>query len=132
MRDSRSEDADRIGSTHHGVGVGVVGGKLCEVDLDALVAANQGDRLLECGEHAEAEQVDLDDAQVRAVVLIPLHYASARHRGGLDRNDFVEAARGDHDPAAVLAEMTGQALDGTDQLDPMAYLRRLGVELGFA
>ncbi len=92
------------------------------------MSADQRDRFFERGEHAEAEQVDLDDAHVGAVVLVPLHDAPIGHRGGLDRDDFVEATGGDHDAAAVLTEMAGQALDRADQVDPVADVRGLGVE----
>ena len=51
-------------------------------------------------------------------------------RGGLDRDDLVEASGGDHDAAAMLSEMTREALDGADQLDPVTHLRRVGIEPG--
>ena len=43
----------------------VVGREMREVDLDALVLADERDRLLERRQHAEAEQVDLDEARGR-------------------------------------------------------------------
>src|SRR5207245_1508154 len=53
----------------------------------------------------------LDDAEPRAVVLVPLDDDPARHRRGLERHDVVEPASGDHHPARVLAEMPRQVLD---------------------
>ena len=40
--------------------------------VDAFVARDERDRLLEGGEHAEAEQIDLDDPEIRTVLLVPL------------------------------------------------------------
>ena len=122
------EDADRVGSTHHGVGAGIIHGQLREVDLDAFVTTDERNRLFERGEHAQAQEVDLDDPEVGAIVLVPLHDATPLHGGGLDGNDFIEAAIGDHDATAVLTEMTGEALDGTDETRPMTHVGRVGVE----
>jgi hypothetical protein len=61
------------------------------------------------GHHAEAEEVDLDDAEVLAVVLVPLDDAAAGHGGGLQGHDGVEPALADDHAAGVLAEVAGQA-----------------------
>src|SRR5205807_9989346 len=55
--------------------------------------------------------VDLDDAEPRAVVLVPLDDDPPRHGRGLEGHDVVEAARGDHDSARVLAQVARQVLD---------------------
>ena len=103
-----------------------------EVDLDVFVSLDEGDRLLERREHAQTQEIDLDDAHVRTVVLVPLNDAPVDHRRGLDRDDLVEAAGGDHDPAAVLSEVAGQALDRAHEIDPVLHVRRLRIELRLA
>ena len=118
------EDADRVGALEHGVDRGIVGRQVRQVDLDALVRAHQRDGLLERRQHAEAEQVDLDEAQIGAVVLVPLDDGAARHRGGLERHDVVEPAGGDHHAAGVLAEMPRQPLQLLHQLDQQRDARR--------
>ncbi len=42
--------------------------------------------ILDGRQHPEAEQVDLHDADVLAVVLVPLHDGAAGHGGGLERD----------------------------------------------
>ena len=86
------------------------------------MATNQGDRFLEGGEHAEAQQVDLDDSEIGAVVFIPLYDVSIDHGRGLYGYDLVEATRCDHDSPTVLTEMSREPLDRTDQIGPMLYV----------
>ena len=59
----------------------------------------------------EAQEVDLDDAEVGAVVLVPLDDHAAGHRGGLQGHHVVEGALGDDHAARVLAEVARQVLD---------------------
>ena len=67
--------------------------------------------ILHGGEHAESEQVDLDDAEVFTVILVPLDDGAAFHRSRLERHDAVERAIGNDHAAGVLAEVTRQAVD---------------------
>ena len=70
---------------------------LCEIDLPAVVARDHLDAILQHRHHAKAEQVDLDEAHVGAVFLVPLDYIAARHAGRFDGNDRRELAlRDDH------------------------------------
>src|SRR6516164_2308364 len=95
---------------------------MSQVDVDSFVGADERDGIFERCEHAEAQQIDLDDAEIRAVLLVPLHHDPSRHRGRLKRNDLVEWLRGDYHPAAVLAEMARNGLNSlhkvNEQLDP--------------
>ena len=125
------EDPHRIRLAEHRVGVGIVRGQVGEVECAPLVALDQGQGFLQGGQHAEPEKVDLDDAEIRAVLLVPLHDASARHAGGLDGHDFVQAPGGDDDAPAVLAQVTGQALDPGYKLDQSGDAGRAGVDAGF-
>ena len=104
------EDAERVRLLEAPVHGGVVGRQPSQVHLPARLA-DEADRVLEHRHHAEPEQVHLDDAERRAVVLVPLDHGAARHRRGLERHHVVEAARGDHHAARVLAEVARQVLD---------------------
>src|SRR5207247_3341577 len=77
---------------------------------------------------AEPEEVDLDEAQVGAVVLVPLDDVAARHRRGLEWNHLVEPAGGDHHAARMLAEMARQPLHPAHDLDQEPDARRLRVD----
>ncbi len=124
------EDADGVGLLQGAVYLGVVWRQLREVELDALVAAHQWDRFLEHGHHAEAEEIDLDDAEVRTVLLVPLDHHAPGHGCRLERHNLVEPARGDHHAARMLAEVAGQGLDLVGEPDQMAHARRVGIEPG--
>ena len=99
---------------------------MSEVDRDAVMPADDRDRLFEHGEHPEPEQINFDDPEVGAVLLVPLDDDAAGHRGGLQRHDLVERARADHHPAAVLAEMARETLEPAHQLDQHPHSRRSG------
>jgi hypothetical protein len=96
------------------------------------VDAHLFERVLERREHAEAEQVDLDDAEIGAVLLVPLHDAAADHRRRLDRHHLVEPAGRDHDAARVLPEMPRQAAHAAHEVLQRGDLRRGGVDAGRA
>jgi hypothetical protein len=83
------ENAHGIGLLKHLVSGGVILWDLREIDGPTACGAG-GERLLDDGHHAEAEEIDLDDAEVFAVVLVPLDDDSPRHGGGLERDDGVE------------------------------------------
>src|SRR2546428_2587651 len=68
-------------------------------------------------------QVDLDDAEPRAVVLVPLDDDPPRHGRGLEGHDVVEAARGDYHPARVLAQVARQVLDPHPECGEVADAR---------
>ena len=102
------EGADGVGAAHEVVGGGVVFGDLGDVDWFAALFA-KADGVFHGGEHAEAEEVDFDDAEVFAVVFVPLHDGAVGHGGGLDGDDVVESVVADDDAAGVLAEVAGEA-----------------------
>ncbi len=111
------ENADRVGAPKHRVHRGIVGWKMRQIDLDALVRADHRDCLFQRGQHPESEQINLDDTEIGAVVLVPLNNHAAGHRGRLERNDFIQRLRGDHHAAAMLSEMARDALNPAHQLD---------------
>ena len=50
-----------------------------EIDFFFVVARDELDAVLQHGHHAQAEQVDLDEAHVGAVFLVPLDDTAAGH-----------------------------------------------------
>ena len=80
----------------------------------ALLAALAGefDRVLKNGHHAEAEEIDLNDAKVLAIVLVPLRDDAAGHRGVFQRHNRTERALADDHAAGMLAEMARQPIHG--------------------
>ena len=82
-----------------------------------VVLADEFEAVFDDGHHAEAEQIDFDDAEVGAVFLVPLHDDAAGHGGGLEGNDAVELALADDHAAGVLAEVARHVLHGHAELE---------------
>ena len=101
-----------------------------EVHFFSVVARNQFDAFLEHGHHAQAEQIDLDDAQVGAVFLVPLHDGAAGHGGALDGDDAIQHSGADDHAAGVLAEMARQVLHAQAQVEIARDARMTDVEAG--
>ena len=105
----------------------VVGRKLRQVHLGAHLEA-----IFEHRHHAQAEQVHFDDAEIGAILLIPLHYDPAGHGGGLQRHDGIERALADHHAAGMLAEVARQILRHLVEFAKFAHARMVEVEAGIA
>ena len=67
-------------------------------------------------QHAQAEQVELDQARVRAIVLVPLQHGAARHPRPLHRAHLPHRAVADHHAARVDAQVPRQPLHLRRQL----------------
>ncbi len=76
--------------------------------------------------------IDLDDAEVGAVVLVPLHDAALRHARGLDGGHLVEAPRRNDDAARVLPEVARQAAHRLRQLEQRGDARCGGIDAGLS
>jgi hypothetical protein len=58
--------------------------------------------LAQAREHAEAEHIDLEDAERVEVVLVPFDEGAVVHCAIADRHHFVEPAAGDDEAADML------------------------------
>ena len=125
------EDADGVGLLEHGVDRGVVGRQVSQVHV-AAAAADHPERVLEERHHPEPQEIHLDHAHGRAVVLVPLHDRAPGHGGRLERDHAVEPSRADDHAARVLAEMARQVLDGRPEAGEVAHDRLLGIAAGLA
>ena len=82
----------------------------------AVVLGHQVEAVVQRGQHAQAEQVDLDQAGVGAVVLVPLQHGAARHPGPLHRAHLPHRPVADHHAARVDAQVPRQPLHRGRQL----------------
>ena len=73
--------------------------------------------------HAEPEEIHLDDAEILAVVLVPLHHRPARHGGVFQRHHLVEPPLANDHAPGVLTKMAWQAVDPVVKLDQGAEAR---------
>ena len=101
-----------------------------EIDLLAVMIANQVDGILDDRHHAQAQQVDLDDAHVGAIVFVPLHHHAARHSRWLERHHGIELALADHHAARVLSQVPWQILHRQIQLEKFTDARIGEIQAG--
>src|SRR3954452_2041251 len=101
-----------------------------ERDLVSVVRRDEVDGVLEYGHHAESEQVDLDDAHVGAIFLVPLHDDTAGHGGGFERHDGIELSLADDHAAGVLAKMARHVLHGHGEFEEFLHARMTEVASG--
>src|SRR5215208_5312474 len=105
------EVADRVGALDVAVDVRIVERDAGEVDRLAFRLGDLDDAVLDGGQHPEPEQVDLQEARVRARVLVPLADLTTFHGGRLHGNELDERAAGDDHPARVLRDVAWKAGD---------------------
>ena len=122
------EHADRVGAAEHAVDRGVFGRDRGERELLAVMRFGERQRLAQAGEHAEAEHIDLEDAERVEIVLVPFDEGAVLHRRIGDRHHLVEPAAGHDEAADVLREMAGERQDFVDQPDHAAHTRAFDVE----
>ncbi len=77
---------------------------------------NKFQAIFEHRHHTEAQQIHFHDAHVGAIVLVPLHDDTSRHRRRFERNNRIKLALTYHHPAGMLAQMPRQILDAFAQL----------------
>ena len=118
------EVADGVGALDLRVDGLVVERDAGEVDRLAAEAGDLVDAVLDRREHAEAEQVDLQEAGVGAGVLVPLADLPPLHRRRLDGDELDERPGRDHHPARVLRDVPRQAGDLVRELAERAPARR--------
>ena len=96
----------------------------------APVALDQLERLADAGEHAQPENVDLEDPERGDVVLVPLDDGAILHRRVLDRAQLVQPPPRDHKPADMLSEMARKPHDLADQPQRLREPRLVRIQPG--
>ena len=124
--------ADGVGLLQGGIHRRVILRKVGQVDFFVIVVTNEFDGILEHGHHAQAEQIDFDDAHVGAIFFVPLHDHAAGHGGRLERHDGIELSLADDHAAGMLAEMARHVLHGEAEFVIFAQAGMVEVESGVA
>ena len=96
------------------------------------MALEQLESLPDAGQHAERQNVDLEDAERVEVVLVPLDHGAVCHRGVDHGHDLVEARAGQNEAADVLREMAGKARELGRELECQAQARGRRIEAALA
>ncbi len=122
------EYADGVGGADHVVGGFVALRDLLRIEAAPALARQQLVGAPQRAEHAQREDVDLDEAERVEVVLVPLHDAAVLHAGVLHRHQLLDLVARDDEAAGVLREVARKADQLVRQRHPLAHHRRLGVE----
>ncbi|GBE21598.1 hypothetical protein BMS3Bbin01_00943 [bacterium BMS3Bbin01] len=104
------EDPDRVRSREH-----LVDGRFLrdrgQVDDDAVRIRDRVNGEVEGVEHAESEEIELDDSDRGAVVLVPLQHGPILHPAPLHGDDLPQRTVGDHHSARMDAKMSGKPVE---------------------
>ena len=103
------ECAERVGLLDHGVRGLVFGRNAREIEGQAAMRVQQVERTAHAAQHAEAENIDLHEAQIIDVVLVPFDDLAVRHGRRFDRHQLVEPVMRQHEAARMLTEMARES-----------------------
>ena len=101
------EDAHGVGAAHHRVDVLVVGRQRPQVEPSAVEVGHEVGHAVQGLQHAQAEEVELDESGVGAVLFVPLEDGAVLHAGRFDRHDLGDRLLGEHHAAGVDAQVLG-------------------------
>src|SRR5690606_24399392 len=124
------EHADGVGLAQHVVGGGVLGGDGGHAEVAAVVGAHEVEGAADLAEGAEAEQVDLEQAEVLDVVFVPLDDGAPDHGGGLDRAQAVHRVMSQQEAAGVGGGVAGEAEQLAAEADQVGVEGDLEVDTG--
>ena len=124
------ENADGVRCLDLGIDRLVVELDARKVDSGPVLDGDLLDAILDRREHPEPEQVDLQEAGVRARILVPLAELPSFHRRGLHRHELDQRPRRDHHPARVLRDVPRQAADLATEPRERAPARRSALGIG--
>ncbi len=103
------EHPDRVGPVDHVVDDRLLPRQGRQRIGGAVVPLEQVEPLLQAGQHAERQDVDLEDPERVEVVLVPFDRGAVRHGRVGDRHDLVEPRPGDDEAARMLRQVAREA-----------------------
>ncbi len=125
------EDTHAVGVAEHLVGGRVLGRDFLQRERSTAAFAEDVQRLADRRQHAERQDVDLQQAHRVEIVLVPLDDAASGHRRILDRHQPGQRPARNDEAADVLRQVAGKATQGLGDGQPFADARRLRVEAEF-
>ncbi len=125
------EGAERVGALDHFEHRRVVVLEILEADADALMIVEQVERPAHAAHHAEAEHIDLHEAQFLDIVFFPFDDVAVGHRRRLDRDEVVEPVAGQDEAARVLAQVARGADQLAGEVECQRQPRIAGIEVQF-
>ncbi|VVN28337.1 hypothetical protein PS624_04701 [Pseudomonas fluorescens] len=122
------EHANGVSAADHLVGRFVFGRNRRQTQVQIAMATQQVEATTNRAEHAEGEDIHLEQAHRIEVVLVPLDDRALGHRGVLHRHQRVQRLLGNHETTGVLRQMSGEADQLSGQAQHPAQHRALRVE----
>ena len=122
------EDAHGVRLPDHGVGDRALGRHVLHADRAAALVGDEVQGAVDRAEHAQRQDVDLDETKRIEVVLVPLDDRAVLHGGVFHRHQAAELVPGDDEAAGVLTQMPRKASDGAGDRQPLPHLPGLGVQ----
>ena len=126
------EHADGVRAADHVVDRRVLRRNVLDPEGRPAPRRNQRQRAPDGRQHAEAEDVHLEQAEFVEVVLVPLDDGPLGHGGVLDRHQLLQRPARDHEAPGVLRQVAGKAHQLPHQPQQPLHQRRRRVEAGVA
>src|ERR1051325_5740180 len=104
------EQPDRVRPAKRVINCRIVLREMGEIDLLAVVIADQNQAFLDRRHHSKPEQIHFDDPHIRTVFLVPLNNDPPGHRRRFERHNRIKMSLTDHHSTPVLPEMSRAVL----------------------
>ena len=117
------EHADGIGGLEHRENLHDVLGNRVEIDAGGTVRLDELEGLIDGREHAQAQQIQLDQLERLDIALVELDDDAILHRRALQRCDIDERCRRHEHPAGMDAQVTREPVDSGAELEPALPVR---------
>ena len=105
------EDPHGISPADHGVGRGIVLGNGGQGEGPAPVFLHEAKRPVHHGQHAEPQQVHLEELEAFQILLVPLDDRTVAHGAVLDGNQVAHRLVAEQKSAGVNGQVAGKVLD---------------------
>ena len=126
------EHAQAVGAAEHVVDRRVLARHFRERHLEPLVLFEQLEGFADAGEHAERQHVDLQEAQRRDIVLVPLDEGAVLHCRIADGHRLDQGSAHQHEAADMLREMARKAHQLSGEIEHAGEQRIARIEARFA
>ena len=113
---------DGVGFLHDCEGGGVIFRNMGQIERSPAFSA-QFKGVLHNRHHAEPKQIYFHNAEIFAIVLVPLRHGAARHRRIFQWHKRTQFVLADDHAAGMLAEMARQSVDRLVQIDERRHAR---------
>ena len=116
------KNADGVGLLHNLKGGRIIFRNVCKIEWPPAFAA-KFKCILHHRHHPQSKQIDLHDAEIFAIVLVPLRDDAAWHRRVFQRHKRTELVLTNNHPSGMLAEVTRQTINRVIEPDERRHAR---------